>query len=64
MDGNLDDFKVFRGNSSQGISPVQDAAIVKKKTKAVENYRSAIKTLPHRIQVKVSEVFSSYVLFS
>ncbi len=32
--GNLDDFKVFRGNSSQGISQVQD--VVKKKTKAVK----------------------------
>ena len=32
------------------------------KTKAVENYRRAVKTLPHRIQVKVSNVFSSYVL--
>ena len=34
--------------------------VVKKKTKAVENYRRP--DMPHRIQVKVSDIFSSYVL--
>ena len=58
----LDDFKAFRENSSQGIA--QSARFCKEENKSGWKL-SAVKTLPRRIQVKVSNVFSSCVtLFS
>ena len=55
--GNLDDFTTFRENSLQGIS--QSARCCKNKS----SWKlSVVKTLLYQIQVKVSDVFSSYVL--
>ena len=59
LNGNLDDFKAFKENSSQGIS--QSARCCKEENKSSWKL-SAIKTLLHRIQVKVSDVFSFHVL--
>ena len=38
--GNLDDFKVFRGNSSQGISHMRVQDVVKKKRKDLCSFRA------------------------
>ena len=57
--GNIDDLNAFRENSSQEIYKVQD--VVKKKTKAVENYRPS-RHCRIGFKSKVSDVFSSYLL--
>ena len=55
--GNLDDFKIFRGNSSQGMSQ-NTRCCAKKKTKAVENYRPS-----SRCRIGFKSKFSSYLFY-